>query len=148
MEIPTVKIELYERSKLEFTWQIKQALENVGCLQIDGLEQELVDKLYDYAQKSGKKLTSENTYLGKSFYRYTLGLPPSENLSGSCEDEPEPERHFIDELMRKIKINVGDIVKAIYDEDDSSYLKIKYPDPILMGYYKDLEWFLHLTKIK
>src|SRR3989344_3230738 len=111
MEIPTVKIGLYKENQPEFTHQIKQALENIGVLQINGLNQLLVDCLYEYIQKNITKFPPERKYLGKSFYQHNFYLLPSENLRESTED-------------------------TVYDHDDFSYLKIKYPEPILIGYRK------------
>ncbi|HLD79565.1 MAG TPA: 2OG-Fe(II) oxygenase family protein [Candidatus Nanoarchaeia archaeon] len=136
MEIPTVKIGLYKENQPEFTHQIKQALENIGVLQINGLNQLLVDCLYEYIQKNITKFPPERKYLGKCFYQHNFYLLPSENLRESTEDKPVAERDFVDSLMRTININVSEIVDTVYDHDDFSYLKIKYPEPILIGYRK------------
>jgi len=128
MEIPTVKLELYRQDQSEFTRQIKLALENIGVLQVDGLEQRLVDDLYDRMKKCSK-LIFEAGYLGKSFYRYTAGLP-SYRFPYKLPGESEKE------LVRLISMDVNKIVDTIYDSSEGSYLKIAYPDPILIGYHK------------
>lgn len=50
MEIPAIKIEQYERNSQLFAQELGQALENVGVAQVNGLEQQLVDELYQNAE--------------------------------------------------------------------------------------------------
>lgn len=49
-EIPVIKIEAYERNRQQFAQELGQALETVGVAQVNGLEQQLVDELYQNAE--------------------------------------------------------------------------------------------------
>ena len=58
MEIPTIKIELYLSDPELFSQQLGQALENIGAAQVDGLKQQLVDKLYENSEQAFAKYGS------------------------------------------------------------------------------------------
>ncbi|MBI2581538.1 hypothetical protein HYV87_00220, partial [Candidatus Woesearchaeota archaeon] len=49
-EIPTVKIELYPKNRVEFAQQLGRALEYVGVAQVNRVRQDLVDQLYRNAE--------------------------------------------------------------------------------------------------
>ncbi len=140
IEIPKLRV---EKNQKQFTQELKRALENVGVAQINGLEQGLVDELYQGADDFTKQVTEkrskkncplnlENGYSIDQFYfnddgSYILGTLPL-----VMEETPE-----FNKLVRKIHHNLSHIANRIRAPiNDICHKKIYNPNGLLLKKYK------------
>lgn len=105
MEIPAIKIGLYQQGKERFAQELDHALRTTSVAQISGLEQQLVHDLYGYMQEHiGEFNIGEGFYLGKDFYRQRF-------LDKESEIKPHTLRKhlYLHGLVKELRKNISGI---------------------------------------
>ena len=115
MEIPTVKLELYQENPELFAQELGQALETVGVAQVDGLEQGLVDGVYHHAgavfKEYSRKYHQANEYKNhKGMERHELLFDPR-FISGK-RFQRFSQFYF---MAGKLRVNLDGIYETIKD---------------------------------
>lgn len=137
MQIPTVKIELYEKDKEQFAQELEEGLRTTRVAQVSGIDQSLVDELYNYMQENIFELSAEGLYVGKGFYRFQFELPPSENLNYSGVDDRDEITFGKDQLLEKLNAHLHGIGSKVASALNDKYESISSPSQtILIGYCK------------
>ncbi|MDO8510653.1 MAG: 2OG-Fe(II) oxygenase family protein [Nanoarchaeota archaeon] len=143
MEIPAIKIELYEQSKERFAQEIYHALRTTSVAQVSGLEQQLVHDLYGYMQEHAEELAENfhpfsDLYLGKDFYRQNF-------FSHHFGIKPHILRKipYLNRLVKEVRKNVSAVRNKVTPLITSLYGLVRKPQQLfLFRYYKNPGFFI------
>ncbi|MEK6940246.1 MAG: hypothetical protein AABX31_05980, partial [Nanoarchaeota archaeon] len=106
MEIPLIRLELYQQDSELFSRQLGQALETIGVAQVDGFKQHLVDELYLSSEEPfGRIVCTDLAYLNYGSTKIQIQSFP---LPSTSTDNP-----IFDSLVKDIKTNLGEIHRKV-----------------------------------
>lgn len=137
IEIPTIKLELYQQDPQQFSQQLGQALETLGVAQVDGFKQHLVDELYENSEeafaryKRGQLVRYLNDDPNKNLGQYVQTLVFTELFT--CTPTLDPVAGEVKQNLKEIyeKVTTG---LSAYKKDLCFYPFNHQPDLILRKY--------------
>jgi len=135
MEIPAIKSKLYQKNKKHFTHELDEILKTVGVAQIDGMNDEFVDKLYTEAKDFPKRAGRSR---GEQYYQDIFSFSMSSQIPDSIwisSNYISPKTRTVN-LIGRIKKRFSDAAEIVADSLTSLYGEVEKPEELLLLRYR------------